>query len=309
MNARPTWGSLEPVQASPFTEYEHRSAAVKARWDPRVVPLPAAFDAPSMVSTTAVAAIRKAFTLAKSGKEAWSTGQREGRFDVRQAMRVSRGHQDVFKRKIGQSTTRVRVSVLIDASGSMSYGNSARLPHPTEPRRHLRVNPNMAAAVFGSTIAMALGNVPTVMLNIYQHSAGGGRMHLKWRWTKGTPYAAFNENLQGIGGGGNADGHAVYAIATKMVKDLKRHERGVIMVVSDGLPSVYSDDGTSTNGQALIDAVNYCREQGIEVIAVAIDGSDQSAYYGKEGMLPFSGDWNALGTDLARHIGRALAPR
>jgi hypothetical protein len=86
------------------------------------------------------------------------------------------------------------------------------------------------------------------------------------------------------------------------------------MVVSDGLPSQYSADATVVGptrnaGGALIDAVAYARKAGFEVIAVAIDGSDQSAYYGTNGVIRFDGDWNALGSALAKHIGNALASR
>src|SRR4029078_11712202 len=106
-------------------------------------------------------------------------------------------------------------------------------------------------------IAKALGRVPTIDLDVYQHSASFGHLYMKWRWHKGTPLGVFNEATQGIGGGGNADGHALFAITTKMLKELKRDQKGIIMIVSDGMPSVYSDDGTSEAGQALIDAVAH----------------------------------------------------
>jgi hypothetical protein len=221
----------------------------------------------------------------------------------------------VFKRKVGHSTTRVRVSVLIDDSGSMSGGSIAYISHPSDPKTKVGVSRKMAAAVFGATIAEALGRVPTVDLDVFQHAAGSGRMTIKWRWSKGTPVAVFNAAAaERIGGGGNADGHALYAITTRMAREIKRDERGVIMVVSDGLPSQYSADATVVGptrnaGGALIDAVAYARKAGFEVIAVAIDGSDQSAYYGTNGVIRFDGDWNALGSALAKHIGNALASR
>ena len=92
-----------------------------------------------------------------------------------------------------------------------------------------------------------------------------------------------------------------------MAREMKRGEHGVLMVISDGLPS-QSGLG-SEPGQALVDAVAHARKMGIEVIAVAIDGSDQSVYYGKDAMVPYTGDWTALGKALGTVVGRLLASR
>jgi Mg-chelatase subunit ChlD len=311
MNKKPTYGSLTPVEAGPFTRSQRRYDTKRQGWGHTGVQLaPAKFDAPAFVSQTAVAAIRKSFLLAKTSKDAWKTVQREGRFDVRQAPRISRGAQDVFKRKSGASTTKVRVSVLIDASGSMGT-RDALIANPEDPTgAKVQVDRRMAAALFGATIATAIGRVPTVTLDVFQHAAGHRGMVIKWRWAKGTPVGVFNEALTGIGGGGNADGHALYAIAERMRQQVKRGERGIIMVVSDGLPSVRGEGSAETTpGTALQDAIAHARGLGFEVFAVAIDGSDQSAYYGEKGVVSFDGNWNALGSALARHIGAALAVR
>ena len=57
---------------------------------------------------TAVAAIHRAFLLAKTSHNAWRSYKREGRFDLAGAPGASACEQDVFKRKTGVSTTRVR---------------------------------------------------------------------------------------------------------------------------------------------------------------------------------------------------------
>jgi hypothetical protein len=220
----------------------------------------------------------------------------------------------VFKRKSGTSTTRVKVSVLIDSSGSMS-NTDALIQNPVDPTQTIRVDRRMAAALFGATIAEAIGRVPTVDLDIFQHAAAN-RLFIKWRWSKGTPVAVFNAAAtESIGAGGNADGHALYAITTRMQREIRHGEKGIIMIVSDGLPSDYARNATATAsertaGQALIDAVAYARKAGFTVIAVAIDGSDQSAYYGEKGVVRFTnGNWTALGSALARVIGDAMVHR
>jgi hypothetical protein len=304
MNTRPTFHSTAPREVRPFNyRYDRRT--------PESIPMQ--FDAEKFVSDQAVAAIYKAFTQTKTSHDSWRSYKREGRLDPRRAAAGLRGEMDIFQRKTGRSTTKVKVSVLIDASGSMGDANTAQITNPNTPtsRRKVSVTARLAAAVFGATIAKALGRIPTVDLDIYQHDAGlGSNMTIKWRWHRGTPLGVFNEAAaHGLNNGGNADGHAIYAVTTKMLRDLKHGQKGIIMMVSDGMPSVYAHDGKGQAGQALIDAVAFARKRGIEVIAVAVDGSDQSIYYGKDGVVPFNGEWAPLGTELAKHVGKALARR
>jgi hypothetical protein len=310
MLTKPQYNSVEPVEAEAFTMQQRRRDMERARWDNRTVPAPATFDIRQHVQPQAVAAIRKAFTLAKTSRASWLGAQREGRMDPRSMMRAARSDQDVFRRKTGHSTTQVRCAILIDDSGSMSRGDSI-IPHPLNPTKRLQVSRRMGAAVFAGTVATALGTIPTVTLDVYQHAASGGRMNIKWRWHRGTPVGVFNEQAQGYNGaqgGGNADGHAVHAITQHLLQTIRRGERGVIMVVSDGLPSVYAPGGTGEAGQALIDAVVEARKHGIVVLGVAIDGSDQKVYYG-DGLLQWTGDWSAMGKSLATVLGKALAAR
>lgn len=333
MKTTPRYDSLAPVSVGPFNPaLQTRNKWRRSRGLRHDPVLPELFDVEEHVSPQAVAAIHRAFTQSKTSHADWRSYKREGRFDPRRAAGATRGDVDVFKRKTGRSTTHVKCAVLIDASGSMRFDDSARIPNPLDPTNPMRVGVTrqIAAAVFGATIARALGRVPTVSLEIFQHSAGvDSNMTIKYRWTRGTPIRVFNEaSHQSLSGGGNADGHALFAITERMLRDLKRDERGVIMVVSDGLPSVYSKDGEAQvvvdasagalmgeikareakARMALVDAVHYARSRGIEVVAVAVDGSDQSAFYG-DGVVPFTGNWSALGTGLGKVIGKALARR
>lgn len=319
---KPTYQNIAPQEIAPFTRSHRLEAMRRSKWggesQHRPI-LPATFDIREHVSKTAVAAIRKAFTQSKTSHAAWRTVQREGRFDTRSMVRAARSEQDVFKRKTGRSTTHIKCAVLVDDSGSMS-GRDSIIPNPAHPGEdawNLSVTRKMGAAIFSATIAEALGSIPTVDLDVYQHAAGlshysgGSSLSIKWRWHKGTPMGVFNEQASGHNGaqgGGNADGHALYAIATKMLRDLKRGERGVIMVVSDGLPSVYAKGGTGDTGSALIDAVAFARKNGLTVLGVAIDGSDQSNFYG-DGLVRWTGNWSAIGKSLAKVIGSALAAR
>lgn len=310
MNTRPTYAEydLRPHETRQFNRRAQRDAKWRTQRGLPTPVLPGSFDVPALVNPTAVAAIRKAFTQAKTSHEHWRSFRREGRFDARQAPRAARMEQDVFKTRTAKSTTRIKCSVLIDASGSMHGQNSSSIEVPGQPGLSVRTTSAEAAAVFGATIAKALGAVPTIDLDVYRHAAGG-TLRIKWDWHRGTPLGVFNgASHTGIGGGGNADGHALFAIIEKMRRDIKRGEHGVILLVSDGMPSVYSPTGNSEAGQALIDAVAHGRRHGITVLGVAIDGSDQSVYYG-DGLVTFTGSWTALGKSLGTVIGKALAAK
>lgn len=304
---RPTYTKVEtmPRQIGDFNPYQREHDMRRAAQGKRVTPLPASFDVKEMILPTAVAAIRKAFLLSKTSKNNWKTGQREGKVDIRQAVRARpmRG-LNVFRSKKDHSATKVRTYVLIDDSGSMGSPD-AKIPNPNNPRAKVKVMRYTAAALFGATVATALGSIPTVTLDVFYHAASGGRLFLKWRWHKGTPITVFNKSAEGgtVAGGSNADGHAVHALTNRLLKELRRGEKGILLVVSDGLPAT-SPGGNA--GQALVDAVAFARAKGITVIGVAIDGSDQHWYYGED-TLPFTGDWTAVGTDLARIVGRAMA--
>jgi hypothetical protein len=298
MAVRPTFDSIAPTTTPEFHGGYGRTG-------------PRTFDIDKHILPAAVAGIRRAFTLAKANRSTgWRTLQRHGDLDERRAVAASRGEVDIFKRRTGHAAVRVNCAVVIDDSGSMqSSGATIRVPGSTAK---MRATNRTAAAIFGGTIAKALGAIPTVRLNVYQHGAYyGNRTYIKWRWTRGTPMGVFNEQAggrNGAPGGGNADGFVLMAIAERLLRETRSNERAVIMMVSDGLPSIYSTTGTGTTGEALIDAVAWCRAKGITVLGVAIDGSDQSNYYG-EGYIRFTGDWVALGTDLAKVLGHALQRR
>ena len=302
MNARPTYTphDLAPKPMSRAAVSDH---GPYSRFG--ADPVPHIFRIEQYISAPAVEAIRRAFLLSKTSHNGWATQKRAGRFDARQAARATRLEQDVFKRRAGKSITKVRLTVLLDASGSMGTMD-ARFPNPLAPGKMLRGQRRLAAAIFGATIAKALGTVPTIDLDVFQHAASH-QLILKWRWAKGTPVTVFNSATTSIGAGGNADGHALFALTQRALKNLKRDERAVIMVVSDGLPTDYSPDGKGDARSALHDAIDYARKHGVEVIAVAIDGSDQSAYYGKEHMIQHDGSWTHLGAALAKVVGSILA--
>lgn len=261
-----------------------------------------------LVQPTAVAAIRKAFMQSNVSRDEWRDGQRRGRFGNRSGFAAAQGRADIFRNRGAQSATRIRCMVLVDGSGSM-HGGRQYLPVPGHTQS-VNVQRAGAAAVFGATIAKALGSVPTVALEVWQHDgSGSGHLNLKFRWSRGVPVKVFNAAARWRGGyGGNADGHAIMALLGRAFRVRDPQEKIVMLVVSDGQPSAYTSSGSGDAGSALIDAVRTARAKGATVLGVAIDGSDQKVYYG-DGLITFTGDWTALGKALARTMGASLAGR
>lgn len=216
---------------------------------------PGVGDIAGFVDPTAVAAIRKAFTLSNQSRDNWAGGQRYGRLDRTAGARIAAGNLDVYRRRADHSSTKVRLAIVLDASVSMHAAMD--VPDPRKaylmaPYHMTRVRRCTAAAIFASTMIKALGHVPTVRMDVYQHAAGLGDgadqrhpvVSIKHRWSPGTPVAVMNGAAKwgpddSRGSGGNADGHALMAIGERLVRETQPGERPVVMVVSDGLPSVH----------------------------------------------------------------------
>ena len=132
-----------------------------------------------------------------------------------------------------------------------------------------------------------------------RHGAASGRDGREWRWTKGTPTASTTTPSTTWVDDDNADGHALYAVTSSTPHDVERGEHGMIIVRVQRPPSPVQPRQWRWPEQALIDAVAHARKAGFDVIAVAIDGSDQSTYYGAEHVVPFAVDRTRLGSSTA----------
>jgi hypothetical protein len=297
------------------------------------------FNVEDLVSDAAVNAVADSFTSSNRAHEGWARYEERGRVDARNVWRSeASGSRFIFKDKRAPSATRVRLVILVDASGWMG-GRDAHVEGRDEA-----MSRREAAAVFAATIVKGLGSIPTVRVEVIQHDFGymtvdGARVgygrrdrksaihtvNLRRAWEPGTPVAFMNQMPTWMPGGGNADGHAIEAVVRYLKASLLPGEVPMIMVLSDGEPANVGKDpdwdgfnalmaGESSHvsrtvdmaGLALRSAVDAARTDGVHVLSVAIAGGDQDEFYGAENIVRFDGNWVTLADQLATLVGRTV---
>jgi hypothetical protein len=237
-----------------------------------------------------VAAVQRVFDQQRLGHEGWQSRQLYGRLELRSAWRLTlKGEQDVYRERRSPSPTKLNVHLLVDASGSMHGWNSTN------------------AQDFVATMIAAFRRIPTVRLHVWQHSA----------YQDCTIYRVYEPGMNDEGvnrmnmnvGGGNADGFALEAIGQRALRLAKRDEQTLIVMISDGLPSV---EGTNaTNHDMIAHTKLVCqtlRGKGAKILSVAIAGgaNHNAQMYGTENTVAFTNDWTKLGLDFAALFGRTL---
>lgn len=294
------------------------------------------FNVEDLVSDAAVNAVADSFANSNRAHEGWARYEERGRVDARNVWRSeASGSRFIFKDKRAPSATRVRLVILVDASGSMG-GRDAHVEGRDEA-----MSRREAAAVFAATLVKGLGTIPTVRVEVIQHDFGymtvdGNRVgygrrdrkaavntvNLRRAWEPGTPVAFMNQMPTWMPGGGNADGHAIEAVVRYLKASLLPGEVPMIMVLSDGEPANVGKDpdwegfaalvgqasmrSVDMAGVALRSAVEAARTDGVHVLSVAIAGRDQDEFYGAENIVRFDGNWVTLADQLATLVGRTV---
>lgn len=267
----------------------------------------------SEVDFATVASIQTIFQRSKLSRAGWQSRLMDGRLDARQAWRYeARGHVDIFKDRQAQSTTKVNVWLLVDASGSM--GGALARPRLQAGRMVATKTRAMNAQDTAATLAQAFRRIPTVRLHIYQHSASGdGEMYLRRAYGDGLNRV---EGMAAWGrGGGNADGFALQWVGQQALRNPRPDERTIIIVISDGLPSVHGAHATNPDLISFSASVaEDIRRRGAAVLSVSIEGdghrSESRDMYGAENVVPFKASsptaWPDLARGLAEMFGRVL---
>lgn len=268
----------------------------------------------SEVDMATVASIQTVFQRSKLSRAGWTSRLLEGRLDGRQAWRTdARGAVDIFKDRRAQTTTKVNVHLLVDASGSM-----------TEPadgtRRHIYGEPakatrSMKAQDTTATLAMAFRRIPTVRLHVWQHSAGSdGQMYIKKVYGDGLNRIEEMSTHEGLKGGGNADGFALQWVGEKALREARPDEHTIIIVVSDGLPSVHGQHASNPDLITFSHVVSTrLRQKGAIVLSVLIaagQDANSNEMYGEENVMEFKvgspSAWADLARDMATVFGKVL---
>jgi len=241
------------------------------------------------VNPATVAAIQSVFNRTRLSHQNWESRQLYGRLDSRHAWRNdARGSVDLFKERRLPSPTKLNVHILVDASGSMMGDRACRAQ-------------DMAA-----TLVKAFERIPTVRLAVWQHNAIGHGATV-YRVAERGIAPKLDQMLNNLGGG-NADGFALEFVGNRIVQSAKPDEKNIVIVVSDGLPSVSGQGATGNilDHSALV--AQTLRRKGVDVMSVAIAG-DTTAHeymYGKDSVVPFLNDWSALSRSFAATFGKVL---
>jgi nitric oxide reductase activation protein len=244
-----------------------------------------------------VASVQTAFARSRLSHQSWKSRLMDGRLDSRHAFRNdARGSVDIFKDRQAPSSTKLDVWLLVDASGSMAGEKACR------------------AQDVAGTLVEAFKRIPTVNLHVWQHHAAAGKVQLIRVYQQGVPPRLERMNVNVAGG--NADGFALQAIAGRAVRDVRRDTKVLVIVVSDGLPSVHGLGATNRDIQAHSATVaEDMRRKGMAVMAVAIEGETDAhaRMYGEENVIPFEigspTRWADFSRTLATVFGRTLKQR
>lgn len=235
----------------------------------------------------------------RKGKKAPLTGLRSGRMDRTRVARLATGDLRVFRAPHSPSPQRVRVILLLDASGSMA-GHEATITCQLA-RDFADAFVSMRGAIVGEIWAHTTGS----------DEAGGDLIDVTPLWKSGMKTSAVDEYLT-IGFGGNEDGWALAAMGDRLRETIQPNETGIVIVISDGAPaySVMPTGGASVFHQSVNAHVRAeaerIRKTGAAVISVSVSPSlhqeTQQAMYGLHSVVPY--DHNM--TVTARRIGTAI---
>lgn len=250
------------------------------------------------VDPVTVASIQTVFARSALSHQGWRYNLPEGRLASRDIWKNdATGTTDIFRERRAPSPTKVNVWLLVDASGSMKEADK-----------------DVNAQDVTATLIAAFARIPTVRLHVYQHNADAD-VYI---------YRVFDGGINAVtkmlerNGRANADGFALEAIGNKALRDVRKGERTLVIVLSDGMPSVHGRDASNRDLPAHSATIaTRLRLRGAKVMSVSIDSKYDKVHaqmYGAENVVPFNGAkgkaaWGDLARDFGRVFGRMLHPR
>ncbi len=227
---------------------------------------------------------------ARKGPGAPEFAQRTGRIDRRRVGRLAYGEGRVFQRPDAAAPQRVKVGILVDASGSMGWGET---------------RPNIErAAQAARDLAGAFESLPWAEGFVAAHTTafGAGPVYIPI-WHSGEPLV-YMDDLLTISMNGNEDGFAVAYTAEQVLDGLQANQRGVVIVISDGAPA-YSDGETHTRT-----VVDEYRKRGLRIVSVAISEDmreyTQHQMYGAKDVVAYDKNATVFAQRMAQVIGSSI---
>ena len=181
----------------------------------------------------------------------------------------------------------MRVSILIDASGSMQGATVRPGPPDANGRRTYVWVPSNAStcAQTARDLAMATDLLPWVKADVSAFTTGNGNVVVFPLWKIGDDTA--NIDAYGlIPMNGTEEGYAIAFAKDEMQERIAGREQGLIIIISDGAPSEPAHVKW---------VVEECRNVNIPVVSVAlVDNAAQPAMYGRENVVKYDGNARVL---------------
>lgn len=210
-----------------------------------------------LLKTNLPAKVRAHLLAMKVAK--YRTGYRSGRLDTARLSDVLRGKDDVFRRKEEQRQVNTAVSLLVDASGSMSgskyYNAAAASIMLAEALQGVGVNVEIAAFTeFGHGADKLIHEIVVPF---------GGRFARERALDSLAKMATILYE--------NADGESILYAYSRLKR--QQNEKKILVVLSDGSPSCGGSPGSTasitTFTQQVIKSIE--RDKGVELWAIGLD--------------------------------------
>jgi hypothetical protein len=242
----------------------------------------------------------------RTGTKAPLTGLRAGRIDRTRVARLGMRDLRVFHAPHTPAPQRIRVGILLDASGSM-VGHEANIT--------LQLARDLAEAT------LLVPAIPVGGAEIWAHSTGRDYVTRETQitmyplWKKGIPTERVDRYLQ-ANFSGNEDGWALASLGDRLLEQIRPGETGIIFVISDGAPA-YSVGGEL--GGKYVNALSHVsavaegyRKRGIAVVSVSVSRSlnvaTQVGMYGRDNVVAYDSNMTVTASRIAKAIGAQLNP-
>lgn len=246
-------------------------------------------------------ALAAAMNSARRGPGFPERGNRSGRIDRSALARVASGNTRVFIKPNASAPQKVRVSVLIDASGSMSTTVDDAGEYSETGASYIE-----RAAQAARDLAGAIDSLPwatgSVACHTTAYSNGRNVPVFIPLWKSGEPTANIADVLT-VDLDGNEDGYAVAFACDDLLEALRRDEKGLLIVISDGAPAYANGEGHTRS------VVDHYRKRGLRIVSVSISAAlraeTQHEMYGTD-VVEYNPSPTAFARSLARVIGSSI---
>lgn len=220
----------------------------------------------------------------------WSGGHRSGRLNGSAIAKLAVFKDErAFKRRHVNTTKDVAVSLLVDCSGSMSGPKIEVAAHAAYALASVLERLNISCEALGFTTGRSMSG--SALKDEEKHGIAYARVESLYM----PIFKGFNERMTVEARGrfailpsagflaNNVDGECVQIAATRL--SMRREERKILIVLSDGRPAAMSRAGSGSLDAHLKSTVKDIERGGIDVLGIGIQDSSVKNFYSKSVVL------------------------